>query len=105
MTQFNNVSISSVASIYFDGQVTSRKVTFADGSTKTLGIMMPGEYTFATAEKELMEIQQGTLSVLLPGSDTWQTITANQAFNVPANASFDVKVSELTDYCCSYIAE
>ena len=105
MTQFNNVSISSVASIYFDGQVTSRKVTFADGSIKTLGIMMPGEYTFATAEKELMEIQQGTLSVLLPGSDTWQTISANQAFNVPANTSFDVKVSELTDYCCSYIAE
>jgi hypothetical protein len=105
MTQFTNVSISSVASIYFDGQVTSRKVTFADGSIKTLGIMMPGEYTFATAEKELMEIQQGTLSVLLPGSDTWQTISANQAFNVPANTSFDVKVSELTDYCCSYIAE
>lgn len=105
MTEFTNVSISKVASIYFDGQVTSRKVTFADGSMKTLGIMMPGEYTFATAEKELMEIQQGRVSVLLPNSDTWQTFTANQAFNVPANASFDIKVSELADYCCSYIAE
>ena len=105
MAELNNVTISSVANIYFNGQVTSRKVTFADGSIKTLGIMMPGEYTFSTAEKELMEIQQGTVSVLLPESDTWQTFTANQAFNVPANASFDIKVSELADYCCSYITE
>ena len=105
MTEFNNVTISTVASVYFDGQVTSRKVTFADGSFKTLGIMMPGEYTFKTAEKELMEFQQGIVSVLLPGTDTWQTITANQSFYVPANASFDIKVSELADYCCTYIAE
>ena len=35
MTEFNNVTISTVASVYFDGQVTSRKVTFADGSFKT----------------------------------------------------------------------
>jgi uncharacterized protein YaiE (UPF0345 family) len=52
-----------------------------------------------------MEFQQGVVSVLLPGSDTWQTITANQSFYVPANASFDIKVSELADYCCTYIAE
>ena len=35
-------------------------------------------------EEELMEIQQGNVSVLLPDSNTWQTFTANQAFGVPA---------------------
>lgn len=105
MSEFNNVSITTVANIYFDGQVTSRKVTFADGTVKTLGIMMPGQYTFATAEKELMEFQQGSVSVLLPGQDSWQTVTAGQSFYVPANASFEIKVNELADYCCSYIAD
>lgn len=105
MKEFNNVTISAVANIYFDGQVTSRKVTFADDSVKTLGIMMPGEYTFSTVEEELMEIQQGNVSVLLPNSDTWQTFTANQAFEVPANSSFKIKVITLADYCCSYITE
>jgi len=103
MTVFSNVSITTLANIYFDGQVTSRKVTFADGSTKTLGIMMPGEYTFSTDKKELMEIQQGSVSVLLPNSATWQDYSANQAFEVAANASFMIKVTELADYCCSYL--
>ena len=105
MSEFTNVTVSTVANIYFDGQVTSRKVTFTDGSFKTLGIMMPGEYTFGTKEKELMEIQQGSVRVLLPNSDTWQTINANESFEVPANASFDIKVIELADYCCTYIAK
>jgi uncharacterized protein YaiE (UPF0345 family) len=94
-----------MANIYFDGQVTSRKVTFSDGSIKTLGIMMPGEYTFSTTEEELMEIQQGNVSVLLPDSNTWQTFTANQAFRVPANSSFKIKAITLADYCCSYITQ
>jgi uncharacterized protein YaiE (UPF0345 family) len=105
MKKFNNVTISAVANIYFDGQVTSRKVTFADASVKTLGIMMPGEYTFSTVEEELMEIQQGNVSVLLPDSNTWQTFTANQAFGVPANSSFKIRVITLADYCCSYITQ
>ena len=105
MTEFNNVSVTKVASIYFDGQVTSRKVTFSDGSTKTLGIMMPGEYTFSTDKKELMEIQQGSVAVLMPDSDTWQSYTAIQAFEVAASSSFKIQVNELADYCCSYLEE
>ena len=103
MTEFNPVSVTKLASIYFDGQVTSRKITFTDGSTKTLGIMMPGEYTFATVEKEVMEIQQGSVAVLMPDSDTWQNYKAGQAFEVMANSSFKIKVHELADYCCSYL--
>jgi uncharacterized protein YaiE (UPF0345 family) len=43
------------------------------------------------------------LDVLLPDSDDWQRITGPQIFNVPANASFKLKVHEITNYCCSYL--
>lgn len=103
MSQFDNVSIIKQANVYFNGQVTSRAVLFADGTKKTLGIMMPGEYEFGTDQAELMEIMAGKLEVLLPGEQDWQTISGGQSFNVPANASFKLKVTELTDYCCSYL--
>ena len=102
MTQFENVTVVQKANIYFDGKVTSRTVLFPDGSRKTLGVMLPGEFTFNTAEKELMEIISGDLEVLLPGAD-WQTIRGGESFAVPANASFQLKVREITDYCCSFL--
>lgn len=101
--QFDNVTIDKQANVYFDGKVTSRKVTFADSSVKTLGIMLPGEYEFGTEKAELMEITAGKLEVLLPESDTWQMINGGESFNVPANASFKLKVETVVDYCCSYL--
>lgn len=102
MTQFNNVSIDVNANIYFDGKVTSRTVTFADGTTKTLGVMLPGDYEFNTEARELMEINAGELNVQLPGED-WKKIVAPDSFYVPANASFKLEVSKTADYCCSYL--
>jgi purine/pyrimidine-nucleoside phosphorylase len=67
--------------------------------------MMPGDYEFGTAEKELMEILAGSLQVLLPGSSEWQTISGGQTFEVPADSRFKLVVKEVTDYCCSYIKE
>ena len=103
MSIFENIFIAKNANIYFDGKVTSRSLTLSDGSTKTLGIMMPGEDEFGTEAAEVMDITQGKLEVLLPDSDSWQTIQSGELFNVPANSSFKLKVHELTDYCCSYI--
>lgn len=102
MSQFNNVTVVKAANIYFDGKVTSRLVKFADGSRKTLGIMMPGDYEFGTDEDELMEIMAGEVEVLLPGAQVWQTVTGGESFNVPAQAKFGIKVKSVTDYCCSY---
>jgi hypothetical protein len=103
MSEFNNVTITREANVYFDGKVTSRTVTFADGTTKTLGIMMPGEYTFGTAKAELMEIMAGELRYKLAGSDEWLTVKGGESFNVPADSSFALKVTALADYCCSYL--
>mgnify|MGYP003633542721 FL=1 len=103
MSKFNNVTVVKAANIYFDGKVTSRVVEFESGEVKTLGIMLPGEYRFSTAKKEIMEILSGRVEILLPGSDTWENIVGGQSFEVPANAAFDIKVLEVTDYCCSYL--
>ncbi|NQZ53090.1 MAG: pyrimidine/purine nucleoside phosphorylase [Piscirickettsiaceae bacterium] len=103
MSEFNNITITREANVYFDGNVTSRTVTFTDGTTKTLGIMMPGDYTFGTDKAELMEIMAGELTYRLDGSDDWLAIKAGESFNVPADSSFDLKVTQLADYCCSYL--
>ena len=105
MSEFTNVTVVREANIYFDGKVTSRTVKFSDGSRKTLGIMMPGEYEFGTQEKEIMEILAGELDVLLPGQDSWQPVIGGQTFEVPARSSFKLVVKKVVDYCCSYIAE
>jgi len=103
MSEFNNVTVTREANVYFDGNVTSRAVTFADGTVKTLGIMMPGEYTFGTAKPELMEILAGELSYRLEGSNNWLAVKAGESFDVLGDSSFDVKVTVLADYCCAYI--
>ena len=101
MSQFDDVSITREANIYFDGKVTSRTVRFPDGTRKTLGIMLPGDYAFNTDSKELMEILSGELEIQLAGED-WRTVAAGESFEVPGNSSFKLKIHEVTDYCCSY---
>lgn len=103
MSEFTDVTVVKKANVYFGGQVSSRTIRFADGSTKTLGFMLPGEYTFNTAAAERMEILDGELDVLLPDNAQWQSVTGGASFDVPANASFTVKVNAATDYCCSFI--
>lgn len=102
MSRFDNVAVTRNANIYFDGKVTSRTVLFPDGSKKTLGIMLPGEYEFGTDTKELMEILSGDLEIQLPG-EGWKTIRGGDSFEVPANARFKLKIASVTDYCCSYL--
>ena len=103
MSEFNDVTVVKAANIYFDGKVTSRTVKFADGTHKTLGIMMPGDYSFNTDAAEVMEVLGGSMTIRLAGADEWQTYAAGSSFEVPANSSFDLKISEVADYCCSYI--
>ncbi len=101
MSQFINVTIEKKANIYFDGQVTSRTVLFDDGTKKTLGIMLPGDYEFNTDAKELMEIISGELEIKLP-DENWKKISGGESFEVPANSSFKLKIFKVTDYCCTY---
>jgi uncharacterized protein YaiE (UPF0345 family) len=65
--------------------------------------MLPGEYEFNTAEREVMEIYAGEVDVLLPEAEDWLKITGGQSFEVPAQAKFQLRVKVLIDYCCSFI--
>lgn len=102
MSKFENVTAIKEANIYHEGKVTSRTLEFSDGSIKSLGIMLPGEYTFGTNDAEIMEMLSGELEIKLPNEE-WKTLNTPESFNVPANSSFDLKIKTVTDYCCSYI--
>lgn len=103
MSHFEGVTVAKAANVYFDGKVTSRTVLFADSTRKTLGIMLPGDYEFGTAAAEIMEIQSGTLDVLLPGASKWQQVVGPSEFRVPANSKFSLRVHTVTEYICSYM--
>ncbi len=103
MSEFRCVTVVKKANVYFDGKVTSRTIIFPDGSKKTLGIMLPGEYEFSTGAKELMEILSGELDVLLPGETRWKAVKGGESFEAAPNAKFKLKIKTLTDYCCSFL--
>jgi len=103
MSEFRNVTVVKKANIYFEGQVVSHTVMFEDGAKKTLGVMQAGEYEFSTGTAEIMEILSGELEWQLKGTDEWQKVVGGEEFNVPANSAFIMKVSVVTDYCCSFV--
>ncbi|TWT87595.1 hypothetical protein Mal64_31370 [Pseudobythopirellula maris] len=103
--EFSSVTVVVPANIYFDGKVTSRTVRFSDGSEKTLGLMLPGDYEFGTSKPELMEVTAGGAEVLLPGESEWRTYGPGDSFNVPGDAKFQLRVSEPFDYVCTYLNE
>lgn len=105
MSEFNKVTVIREANVYFDGKVTSRTVILEDGSKKTLGFMMAGEYSFDTGVAEVMEVIGGAMDVQLPGSTVWQTVQSGESFDVPANSTFKLVVKQYADYCCAYLED
>ncbi len=102
MAEFKNVTVAKAANIFFEGRITSRSIIFEDGSRKTLGIMLPGEYELNTVHKEVMDIQTGVLEVMLPAED-WMEVKGPASFEIPSNSKFKLRVKSLVDYCCSFI--
>ena len=102
MNNYQNVDLDKLANIYFKGKVISRNIFFKDGSKKTLGVMLVGEYEFKTLLREFMEIISGKLYVRIKGEEEWKLIKEGMNFNIPKNSLFNVKVIELVNYTCSY---
>ncbi|ASU38045.1 hypothetical protein hmeg3_06860 [Herbaspirillum sp. meg3] len=101
-TQFDNVTVLKKGNVYFDGKCVSHTVIFADGTKKTLGVILPSSLTFNTGAPEIMEINGGSCNVRLKGEEAWKTYTAGTSFNVPGNSSFDIEVTETVDYVCHF---
>lgn len=86
---------------YFDGTVKSLAFEAADGPA-TIGVMAAGEYQFGTAQREIMHVVSGALTVKLPSADEFVTYSAGERFEVPADSKFDVQVAVDTAYLCEY---
>ncbi|BAJ00359.1 pyrimidine/purine nucleoside phosphorylase [Shewanella violacea] len=86
---------------YFEGQVKSIGFQGKD-KPASVGVMEPGDYEFGTGAPEVMIVVSGALTVLLPGSDCWQTYHAGTQFDVAGDAKFQVKVETQTAYLCLY---
>jgi len=103
MNEFNNVSVVSKANVYFDGKCVSHSITLADGSKKSVGVILPSMLTFNTGAPEIMETVAGSCRVKLAGESEWKTYGAGQSFKVPGNSSFDIEVSgEPYHYVCHF---
>lgn len=104
-SEFSNVTVQSKANVYFDGKVVSHSIELGDGSTKTLGLIFPGDFHFGTDLPERMEIIAGTCVVKLDDSDEESNYAAGQAFEVAGKSGFNIAVSEgICEYVCSFIS-
>lgn len=103
MPQFDNVAVAKQANVYFDGKCVSHSLTLADGSKKSVGVILPSTLTFKTGAPEIMETVAGSCRVKLAGESEWKAYGAGQSFNVPGNSSFDIEVSgEPYHYVCHF---
>lgn len=101
--QLSVASFGTKANVYFDGRCVSHGITLADGTKKSVGVILPATLTFNTGAPEVMETVAGSCSVLLPGQNEWQTFGPGQSFDVPGNASFQIRVEgEPYHYICHF---
>ena len=96
------VTLNPKANVYFDGKCVSHSYTLADGTRQSAGVILPATLTFSTGAAEIMECVAGACEYRLAGSDAWQPSTPGQRFSVPANSSFDIRVTEAYHYICHY---
>lgn len=103
--QFASVTVVTKANVYFDGNVVSHTVVFADGTKKTLGLIRPGSFHFNTGAPERMEIVAGSCSVTLDGATEAKDYAHGEAFDVPGKSGFTIVVrGGLCEYICSFLA-
>ena len=100
--QINGVSVNPQANVYFDGKCVSHSITFADGTKKSVGVILPATLTFNTGAPEIMECVAGSCEYKLAGSDAWVKSSAGDKFSVPANSKFEIRVSEPYHYICHF---
>ena len=102
MSQFENVTVTKQANVYFDGKCVSHSIEFADGTKKSVGVIFPSTLTFNTGAPEIMELNAGKCRIKLAGEDEWKTYSAGESFNVPGDSSFEIETLEMLDYVCHF---
>ena len=102
-TKLDGVAVTTQANVYFDGKCVSHGVQFADGTKKSVGVILPAALTFNTGAPEIMECVAGSCRVRMKGESEWKTYGAGDSFAVPGNSSFDIEVvGEPYHYVCHF---
>lgn len=103
MSQFDNVAVVKKANVYFEGKCVSHTVQLADGTRKSVGVILPARLTFNTGVPEIMETVDGRCRVKLAGQADWAEYGPGESFKVPGNSSFDIEVTnEPYHYVCHF---
>ncbi len=103
--KIDNISVTTQASVYFDGKCISHGITLADGTKKSVGVILPASLTFNTGAAEIMECVGGACEYKLAGSDEWVKSSPGESFSVPGNSKFDIRVAPGADayhYICHF---
>ncbi|MDB5967807.1 MAG: pyrimidine/purine nucleoside phosphorylase [Hydrocarboniphaga sp.] len=107
----DQVSVQTRANLYFDGKCVSHTVLFADGTRKSVGVILPATLPaasspawlhFTTAAAERMELVAGHCRVRLSGAAGWTDYAGGQSFDVPGDSAFDIEALEPLHYVCHF---
>jgi hypothetical protein len=95
-------SVATKANVYFDGKCVSHSITLADGTKKSVGVILPASLTFKTGAPEVMECVGGSCEYKLAGASEWKKSGAGDKFSVPGNSSFEIRTTEGYHYICHF---
>ena len=95
-------TVTTQANVYFDGKCVSHSVTLADGTRKSVGVVLPSQLTFNTGAPEIMECVAGDCEYKLAGSNEWRKSGSGDKFSVPGNSSFEIRVGQAYHYICHF---
>lgn len=102
MDQIDKVSVAKRANVYFDGKCVSHSITLADGTKKSVGVILPARLIFNTGAPEIMELVEGRCKVTLNGAGEAVEYVGGQQFAVPGDSSFQIEVLETLHYVCHF---
>ena len=103
--KIDSISVQTQANVYFGGKCVSHGITFADGTKKSVGVILPATLTFNTGAPEIMECVAGACDYRLAGTDAWRASAAGEKFSVPGNTRFEIRVAdgvEAYHYICHF---
>lgn len=100
---FDSVKVKIQVNSFFGGKVQSRTLIFPNGSRKTLGVYLPGDYEFHSDGPEKVLMTAGSVEVFFPGDTDWRRVGVGEVYMVPANTVFKVRCAELSEYICDFL--
>lgn len=103
MTDSLQATVRTRANVYFDGKCVSHSLELADGSRKSVGVILPSTLRFTTGAPEHMELLEGECRVRLPGAADWANYRGGQSFDVPGQSAFDIEVTQTLHYVCHFL--